>query len=376
VSFAHSSYDGRQQFRPVDIVGTAGYALQRIEFGPESKFSIDQNEIAWFAGDKWSVSERLAFDLGLRFDRDSVTDATNVAPRVGFVLSLTRDAKTVLKGGAGYFYDRVPLNVPAFSFLPGRSVLSLDSQGRVVDSTHYTNEITRGLRNPRSEVWNLELDRRLTTNLLVRAAYQQRKTVDGYFVDPLAFGSTGVLAMSDAGNSFYREFQLTARYQLGQSTLNASYVRSKTFGDLNDVNQFFGNDPQAVIQPNQRGRLSFDAPNRFLTWAEIAAPWKLTISPVLDVHTGFPYSTINQNRTFVGPRNELRFPRFVSADLQVLRSVRLPVLKRRARIGFAVLNVFNHPNYRDVQNDIDSNRFGEFFNGVSRTFHGKLVFEF
>jgi hypothetical protein len=45
-------------------------------------------------------------------------------------------------------------------------------------------------------------------------------------------------------------------------------------------------------------------------------------------------------------------------------------------IGFAVFNVFNRSNPRDVQNDIDSHRFNEFFNGVSRTFRGKFVLEF
>jgi hypothetical protein len=97
---------------------------------------------------------------------------------------------------------------------------------------------------------------------------------------------------------------------------------------------------------------------------------------VLDVHTGFPYSTINQYRDFVGPRNESQLPRFVSTDLQIWREIRLPIKEKHARIGFGVFNLFNHPNYRDVQNDVDSYRFGEFFNGISRAFHGKFVLEF
>jgi len=131
-----------------------------------------------------------------------------------------------------------------------------------------------------------------------------------------------------------------------------------------------------VIQPNQRARLNFDTPNRFLAWGEIAAPWKLTVAPVLDVHSGFPYSTVNQYRDFVGPRNELRYPQFVSTDLQVWRRVRLPVRESHARVGFGAFNVFNRDNYRDVQNDVDSPRYGEFFNGASRTLHAKFVLEF
>jgi outer membrane receptor protein involved in Fe transport len=375
-SFVHSSYDGRQTFLPVQIIGVANSPLEQIDFGKASTFSIDQNEAAWFIGDKWTASKRLTFDLGLRFDWDSVTGSANAAPRVGFVYSLTGDGKTVLKGGAGYFYDRVPLNIPSFRFLPDRTVTRLNSAGEVVSSTKYLNLISNGLENPRSEVWNLELNREVTSDLLIRVGYQQRHTVHGYFVNPVASGPTGSLSLSNRGSDIYKEFQVTGLYRIHGSTLNASYVHSQAYGDLNDFNQFFGNDPLAVIQPNQRGRLSFDAPNRFLAWGEISAPWKLTVAPVLDVHSGFPYSTINQYREFVGPRNELRFPSFVSTDLQVWRRVRLPIRESHARVGFGVYNIFNRDNYRDVQNDVDSTRFGEFFNGPSRTFHGKFVLEF
>src|SRR5271165_6931104 len=56
------------------------------------------------------------------------------------------------------------------------------------------------------------------------------------------------------------------------------------------------------------GRLPFDAPNRVLFWADVMGPWKLTLIPVLDVHTGFPYSVENQYREYIGPRNVDRFP--------------------------------------------------------------------
>src|SRR5262249_4370497 len=160
--------------------------------------------------------------------------------------------------------------------------------------------------------------------LLVRAAYQQRSTTHDLVLTPLAFGNTHLLSLSNSGSQFYREFSLTAQYKIHRGTLNASYVRSKAFGDLNDFNQFFGNDPQAVIQPNERARLPYDAPNRFLVWGTFKAPWKLTVSPLLEVHTGFPYSLIDDAREFVGVRSGQRFPRFASADLQVTRRVKLP----------------------------------------------------
>src|SRR5581483_5419228 len=50
LDFSHSNYDGRQAFSTADIFGTAGYSLERIEFGAPTGFSVDQNEFAWFTG--------------------------------------------------------------------------------------------------------------------------------------------------------------------------------------------------------------------------------------------------------------------------------------------------------------------------------------
>jgi TonB-dependent receptor-like protein/carboxypeptidase family protein len=376
--FSHSSYDGRQQFLPVSIVGSTGSTLEQIDFGAPTAFFVRQNEFAWFGGDQWALGPRLTLDFGLRFDNDSITSSTHAAPRASLTFALTSDRKTLLKAGAGLFYDRVPLNAPAFPNFPDRTVLTFDPAGDVTSSVPYSNVITGGLRNPRSETWNVEVDRQVRENLLVRVAYQQRNTVDDLVVNPETTVGDSLLSLASSGRDFYREFQLTGQYKIHRQTLNASYVWSKATGDLNDFNQFFGNDPQPVIQPNSRGPLAFDAPNRFLAWGELNGPRKLMLMPVLDIHTGFPYSVVNESREFVGPRNNERFPRFDSFDLQVLRNfgVRFHGKERSVKLGFGVFNLFNHANPRDVQNDLDSDRFGEFFNSAIRTFRGKLVFGF
>ena len=376
LDLSHSSYDGRQQFSPVDIVGVTGSALERIEFGAPTKFAVDQNEFAWFVGDQWSIGARLGLDLGLRLDTDSVTGSTHAAPRAGLTLAVTSDRKTLLKAGGGIFYDRVPLNIPAFPSFPDRTILTFGPTGDVASSIPYTNVISGGIRNPRSAAWSVELDRQVVEHLLVRVAYQQRNTVNNFVLAPVTTADGSFLSLANSGRDFYREFQITGRYQMGRNTLNASYVRSKATGDLNDFNQFFGNDPQAVIQPNARGPLPFDAPNRFLAWGEFIAPWKITVTPVFDVHTGFPYSVVDQRRDFVGPRNDQRFRTFDSLDVQVLKGFDLPFRgkEHKVKVGFGVFNVFNRFNPRDVQNDLGSYRFGQFFNGLPRTFRGKFVF--
>lgn len=378
LSYEHSKYSGRQTFLPVEIDGVSDAPVERISFTSPASYHTDQNETAWFAGDQWAIIPRFTLSLGVRFDNDAITSSTHTAPRAGFLLSLSEDGKTLLKGGVGIFYDRVPLMIPVFPDLPDRTVTTLDQNGAALSSVFYQNEIRGPLRNPRSTSWNVELDRQFREGLWFRVAYEQRITTNEFVVSPVPAGDTGALDLSNSGSDSYKEFQVAVRYKVHQHVLNASYVRSRAFGDLNDFNQFFGNLPQAVIQPDARGRLPFDAPNRFLFWGTIAGPWKITISPVYDLHTGFPYSVENEFREYVGPRNVDRFPRFSSCDLQVTRPIALPVGEKRirARVGFSVFNLFNHDNPRDVQNIMASSQFEEFFNPAWREFRGKFVLEF
>jgi hypothetical protein len=378
LSYEHSAYQGRQTFLPVEIDGASNEPVESISFSSPTSFRINQNETAWFAGDQWAIIPRLTLSFGLRFDNDTITSSTHAAPRAGFLLALTKDGKTLLKGGVGRFYDRVPLMAPTFIDLPDRTVTVLGQNRAALSSISYENKITGELRNPRSISWNLELDRQILAGLLLRIAYEQRNTTDDIVVSPVSYGATGVLSLSNRGSDSYREFQLAARYLVRRHVLNASYVRSRAFGDLNDLNQFFGNLAQPVIQPDARGRLPFDAPNRFLFWGTFAGPLKLTLVPVYDLHTGFPYSTENEFREYVGPRNVNRFPRFSSFDLQVSRPISLPFREHHvhARVGMGVFNLFNHFDPRDVQNNLASARFGGFFNSSWREYRGKFVLEF
>jgi hypothetical protein len=378
LSYEHSGYEGRQTFLPVEIDGASNEPVERISFTSPTAFRISQNETAWFVGDQWAIIPRFTLSFGLRLDNDTITSSTHAAPRAGFLLALTRDGKTLLKGGVGLFYDRVPLMVPTFPDIPERTVTLLGHDGAAFTSQHYQNKIVGELRNPRSTSWNLELDRQVLAGLLLRIAYEQRNTANDFVVSPVSAGTAGTLELSNTGDNSYREFQLTARYRVRKHLLNASYVRSRAFGDLNDVNQFFGNLAQPVIQSNARGRLPFDAPNRFLLWGTLVAPWKLTLVPVYELHTGFPYSVQNEFRAYIGPRNVDRFPRFSSFDVQITRPISLPFGERhlRARVGVGVFNLFNHFDPRDVQNNLASARFGGFFNSSWREYRGKFVLEF
>ncbi len=167
-----------------------------------ASFGIDQDETAWFAADHWSPSNRLTLDLGLRFDNDTVTGATHVAPRAGFILALTNDGKTLLKGGVGMFYDRVPLIDPVFEHLPERTVSILDEDGEVSSATEYVNRIGGGLHNPESISWNAAIERQVVERLTIRAAYEQRNTTKDFTVSPIS-GAISSITLSNTGRDSY-----------------------------------------------------------------------------------------------------------------------------------------------------------------------------
>lgn len=380
LEYAYSSYSGAEAFFPVEILGEESTPIERITFTGGSHSYVSQREVTWYASDQWSVSSRLLLDLGLRFDSDTLTSSVHAAPRAGFRLALNRSGRTMLRGGIGEFYDRVPLMVPSFRWFPDRTVLVLDPAGQASSSTTYTNEILGGLRNPQSTAWNLAVSQKVYSGLLLQVAYEQRITTKDFVVSTVnGLAGDGLVTLSSNGSQSYKELQVTGRYQFHSHFINASYVHSRAYGDLNDFFQFFGNTPKPVIQPDSQGRLSFDAPNRFLLSGELHAPFKLIFAPVFDLHTGFPYSVEDEYRQYVGPRNTRRFPEFSSFDLQVSRPLSIPIgsdRRLKTRVGLAVFNLFNHFDPRDVQNIEESARFGGFFNNAWREYRGKFVVEF
>ena len=378
LNYSYSSYDGQQTFYPVQIMGVSGQPIEKISFTQPTNFNVDQNEVSWFVGDSWIPSTRLTVDAGLRFDSDTITSSVHAAPRIGMQIALTSDRRTLLKGGAGMFYDRVPLMIPAFSSFPDRTVSLLDSAGQVTTSAAYVNKIAGDLRNPRSTAWNVALSRQVLQQLVLQVGYQQRNTSNDFIVQPVVGTDGNFLQLDNSGHQSYREFQVSGKYQFHGQVLNAAYVRSRAYGDLNDFSQFFGNLSKPVVQPNGQGRLPFDAPNRFLAWGEFSAPWRLSVLPVYDVHTGFPYSVQDEYREYIGPRSSRRYPLFSSLDVQVSRPFSIPMGAKhlRARAGLSVFNILNHFNPRDVQNIAQSAQFGQFSNDAWREYRGKLVFEF
>ena len=93
-------------------------------------YGAKQTTISAFVQDSWRVTDRLTLNLGVRYDqhegripdyprldanqnetgqtipgRDDVIDWQLISPRLGFAWTATEDARTVLRGSVGLYYD-------------------------------------------------------------------------------------------------------------------------------------------------------------------------------------------------------------------------------------------------------------------------------
>jgi hypothetical protein len=367
------TFDGTSVSRPVQIVRADRTTSQRIDFVGAGQLDASKTAVRGFAQDAWTVSSRASLLYGVRYDHETIAGGVNVAPRGSLSLVASADGRTVVRGGAGLFYSAVPLNVAGFGDGQRRVVTVFAADGATADSvTPMANDSTAALRAPRSVTWNVEVDRQWLDKLFVRVGYQQREHRD----EPIVDAAPQAIVLRTDGASQYCEAQITARYTFHvDDRIVASYTRSSANGNLNDFNTFFGNLQNPVIRPDERGPLSWDAPHRVLIWSALRLPHGVAVFPVLDIRTGFPFSNVDGDRNFVGPRNGAgRYPAFVSLDAQVTKKLR--IIGHNATIGLKVFNITDHFNPREYQGNLASETFGEFGNSVGRTFRGKWVFEF
>ncbi len=177
--------------------GNPYLSLYQVDFGP-------------FVQDDWKVRPNLTVSLGLRWENQTnISDHNNWAPRVGFAWSPDAKrgggrAKTVIRGGWGYFYDRFAIT----------NVLTAERYSQQAGAqTAYT------LNNP--SIFNAAFNTTVPLDLLTGSAADsaQRYQIDHNLVAPRLMQTA-----------------LSVERQLFSHTqLNVNYVNSRGTHELRTV---------------------------------------------------------------------------------------------------------------------------------------------
>jgi hypothetical protein len=393
-----SHIDGIYRGRTVNITNAQGDLLRRIEFIGGSEYRRNDLEFAAFAQDHWLITPKLALDLGARAERQGVTETFRIAPRAGLAWTPFGNQRTVLRGGYGLFYDRVPLNIYAFERAPAQVITTYGPGGVIIDGPRaFSNAIDRvatddtpfvvrddvnGNFAPYSGTWTVEVEHPVSKNLRMRANYQASNSYGLMTVTPRTFKGGDALVLGGGGQSRYRQFEVMSKFSWRENqSLVFSYVRSRTRGNLNELDNYLGNFPFPLVRPDQYVNLPGDLPHRFLAWGTVKLPWKARVSPLVEWRTGLPYSVLDEGQNYVGQpfSDKTRFPKFFSLDARFIREFEINnvvknLFKRTlkdptsVRVSISVYNMTNHFNPTSVHANVADPQFGLFFGENKRRF--------
>jgi hypothetical protein len=376
---ARSSDNGQISEHEIDIRDAAARLLESITFVGGRPYDMKDTEYAFFGQDHWALTPRLALDLGLRTESQEVSESFRLAPRVGVALTPFAHSGTVVRFGAGYFYEHVPLNVYAFNLYPRQWQTFYGPEGQITGGPYYYGNAlsavnvripfvfrTQGPGNfsPVSVTGSMEVEQPVTSVLKVRISYIQSASrglvvMSRQAPDPV--NNVGANTLLGSGTSDYRQFEVTARLHLSEDRqLFFSYVRSRSRGDLNDFNSYLGSFPLAILRPDVYATLPGDLPNRFLSWGLLKLPRGFQVAPVAEFRDGFPYATLDALQNYVGVPNHNRWGSFFALDARISKDVRVSP-KYTVRLSVSGFNLSNHFNAEAFHNNIADPAYGLYF---------------
>ncbi|HUP05076.1 MAG TPA: TonB-dependent receptor [Bryobacteraceae bacterium] len=381
-----STDDGQIFERPIDVRNAANQLIESFTFTGGTRFRNRDTEYAAFAQDNWTVSSRLAADLGFREESQAVSESLRMAPRAGVSWSPFAHTGTVVRAGVGVFYDRVPLSVYSYSSYPNETVTTYDAAGQVsAGPFFYLNglgtvssksrfvftESQPGNFSPRATTGSIRIEQPLKQFLRFRVGYMQSEStglviLNSAAPDPVT--KVGVRLLSGGGEARYSQFEATSRLRLGaERELYFSYVHSHARGDLNDFANYLGSFPSPIVHMNQVATLPSDMPNRFLVWGMMKLPEGFRVAPLFEYRDGFPYSAVDQFQHYVGVPNSLRFPAFLSLDSRFSKDIKVNP-KYTVRLSVSTYNLTDHFNPEAVHWNLSDPAFGYLFGQRGRRY--------
>jgi hypothetical protein len=288
---------------------------------------------------------------GLRYETQThLNDRNNWAPRLGFAWAPFKSQNTVVRGGAGVFYQQLEegqlSQALRYDGIRQRQIIILRPRqadplgGEPLDSFPASvNRLAADLRTPYQLHAALSVERQLPHNLILSATYNYVRGVHlfrtrdinaplpGAFERPNpALGRVAQLESSSTAT--YHGLSVTFSQSFGERmTLFGNYTLARAVDDA-DAPGAMPMDSYNLAA--ERGPAAGDERHQFFFGAAFALPYGLELSPLVYFNTGRPYNittgfddngdlTTNDRPAGVG-RNTGRGPNFASVDLRTSKT--------------------------------------------------------
>ena len=345
-----------------------------------------------FVQDEFKARPNLQISAGLRYDwQNYFHDNNNFAPRVSFAYSPGKRRQTVIRGGAGMFYDRTGPQ-PIFDVLryDGHHLLQY-----LITNPLYPDPNAIGppsivtldpaIKLPYLIQFGATVERKVTKSTTLTASYYGTRGISLFrSLDVNAPPPPLYLARPDPQYSVWRQIESSAdmkshsleiglrgnitRYFTGmvQYTLARAYNNTggnPASGARSSLNSFPANNYDLS---GEWARADFDQRHRFNLLGTITPGRYFKLGVALALYSGMPYSITtgldNYNDGMANarppgvPRNSLQGPGYADLDLRWSRDFYFVKAKKEkgpvATLGidaFDVLNHVNYPSYVGVQ---------------------------
>jgi carboxypeptidase family protein len=298
-------------------------------FGPAPLHRQVNSEVSAYAEDRWSVTNRLLVEPGVRLDWDQTVRQAEIAPRLAGTYVLDNAGNTKLSAGIGLVYDATPIYLIARPFAgtrqdtfftlspnPNCNTACVTTTGPI--ATTFSADAGR-LAVPRFLNWSVGLEKKLPEAIYLKAEFLEKRGTRGFVYDTLGSGTGGDFLLQNTRDDRYTSLQITLRHNFHENyTITGAYTRSSARS--NEALDFNVDSP--VLSGQQPGPYGWDTPNRFLSWGYVpffSLPvfHKFELAYSMEARTGFPFTELTDQDQIFGKVGAQRFPDYFTLNLQL-----------------------------------------------------------